>query len=166
VFSKHSEAALALETLHGQFVWPGAASPMIVEWCDPGKQHKKKRSQHTNSVSAEQLPAAACTNDIVVQRVDGLFMPSTVTVLQQPVAPLQPGGLQLSGGGAQLCGTVTSRGVWAFSQAPLTGIASVPFEPCSGLSTGSGLQASLQHQQQPQLAGSSSGCADFWQPLW
>lgn len=165
MFAQHSEAALALGTLHGQFVWPGAASPLIVEWCDPGKQHKKKRSQHAISVPAEEVPAAACTSDIVLQRVgDGLFVPSTMSVLQQPVAPLQPGDLQLSGGGAQLCSTVSSRTVWAFSQAPLTGVAPVLLEPHSDLSTGSGLQDMLQHQ--PQLAASSSGCADFWQPLW
>jgi hypothetical protein len=45
VFSQHSEAAAALETLHGRFVWPGARSPMVIEWCDPNKQHKRKRAQ-------------------------------------------------------------------------------------------------------------------------
>jgi hypothetical protein len=30
VFSQASEAAAALETLHGRFVWPGARSPMII----------------------------------------------------------------------------------------------------------------------------------------
>jgi hypothetical protein len=45
VFSQHSEAAAAMETLHGRFVWPGARSPIVIEWCDPNKQHKKKRAQ-------------------------------------------------------------------------------------------------------------------------
>jgi hypothetical protein len=45
VFSQHSEAAAALQALNGRFVWPGARSPMVIEWCDPSKQHKKKRAQ-------------------------------------------------------------------------------------------------------------------------
>lgn len=45
VFSHHSEAAAALEALNGKFVWPGARSPMVIEWCDSNKQHKKKRAQ-------------------------------------------------------------------------------------------------------------------------
>lgn len=30
MFSNHSEAAAALETLHGRFVWPGARTPMVI----------------------------------------------------------------------------------------------------------------------------------------
>jgi hypothetical protein len=36
-FFKPSEAAHALETLNGQFVWPGARTPMVIECeCDLG----------------------------------------------------------------------------------------------------------------------------------
>jgi phosphoinositide-3-kinase regulatory subunit 4 len=45
VFSQHSEAAAALQALNGRFVWPGARSPMVIEWCDPSKQHKNKPPQ-------------------------------------------------------------------------------------------------------------------------
>lgn len=30
VFAQQSEAAAALETLNGRFVWPGARSPMVI----------------------------------------------------------------------------------------------------------------------------------------
>lgn len=43
-FFKPSEAAHALETLNGRFVWPGARTPIVIEckcdlnsiWCDLG----------------------------------------------------------------------------------------------------------------------------------
>jgi hypothetical protein len=57
VFSQHSEAAAALEALNGRFVWPGARSPMVIEWCDPNKQHKKKRAQPLAHTLMVQHPA-------------------------------------------------------------------------------------------------------------
>jgi hypothetical protein len=45
VFSCHAEAAAAMAALHNRFVWPSARSPMVIEWMDPDKQHKKRRAQ-------------------------------------------------------------------------------------------------------------------------
>jgi hypothetical protein len=45
VFSQYNEAADALDALNRRYVWPGARSPMIVEWWDPSKQHMKRRAQ-------------------------------------------------------------------------------------------------------------------------
>jgi hypothetical protein len=64
VFSAHHEAAAAMAALHDRFVWPGARSPMVIEWSDPDKQHKKRRAtglahttmvQHTTMVAPSQL---------------------------------------------------------------------------------------------------------------
>jgi hypothetical protein len=45
VFVERHSAAAALEALNGNFQWPGARSPMVVEWMDSNKQHKKARAQ-------------------------------------------------------------------------------------------------------------------------
>ncbi|KAF6258969.1 hypothetical protein COO60DRAFT_1701041 [Scenedesmus sp. NREL 46B-D3] len=45
VFKERHAAAAALEALNGNFQWPGARSPMVVEWMDSNKQHKKARAQ-------------------------------------------------------------------------------------------------------------------------
>lgn len=55
VFSQHGEASAALEALNGRFVWPAARSPMVVEWCDPNKQQKRKRAQPLAPSVAQQV---------------------------------------------------------------------------------------------------------------
>eukprot|EP00775_Hariotina_reticulata_P011895 gene11895-12039_t len=49
VFEHHAAAVAALNTLHGRFQWPGARSPMVVEWMDASKQGMKARSQPLGS---------------------------------------------------------------------------------------------------------------------
>lgn len=45
VFACRAAAASALDALNGRFQWPGARTPMVCEWLDPLKQHKKARAQ-------------------------------------------------------------------------------------------------------------------------
>eukprot|EP00775_Hariotina_reticulata_P010428 gene10428-10586_t len=45
IFEDRAQAAAALAALNGCFQWPGARGPMVVEWMDVNKQHKKARAQ-------------------------------------------------------------------------------------------------------------------------
>eukprot|EP00878_Enallax_costatus_P037259 GHUV01042072.1.p1 GENE.GHUV01042072.1~~GHUV01042072.1.p1 ORF type:complete len:164 (+),score=51.23 GHUV01042072.1:565-1056(+) len=54
VFADRAAAGAALESLHGKFQWPGARSPMVLEWLDPNKQHKKARAQPLSFHSLQQ----------------------------------------------------------------------------------------------------------------
>lgn len=53
-FANVQEAAAAMDALHGKFVWPGARSPMVIEWMDPSKQHKKRRAQPLATLATQQ----------------------------------------------------------------------------------------------------------------
>lgn len=55
VFVDRASAAAALEALNGNFQWPGARSPMVVEWVDVNKQHKKARAQPLAYPMLQQL---------------------------------------------------------------------------------------------------------------
>jgi hypothetical protein len=99
VFSQHSEAAAALETLHGRFVWPGARSPMVIEWCDSNKQHKRKRAQPLAHTAMMQAPAEYMVQYVqqpqqqqqlqvqLQQPLQHVMSPNT-TVVQMPAAQM------------------------------------------------------------------------------
>lgn len=59
VYARHAEARAALEALNGKFVWPGARSPMVIEWCDPSKQFKKRRAQPLTPSILQHQPMMA-----------------------------------------------------------------------------------------------------------
>jgi hypothetical protein len=44
-YASHTEAAAALTTLNSNFTWPGAHSPMSVEWCSTSKQQQQQQQQ-------------------------------------------------------------------------------------------------------------------------
>lgn len=58
MFGDRAAAGAALEALNGKFQWPGARGPMIVEWMDPNKQHKKARAQPLSFPSLQQSHVA------------------------------------------------------------------------------------------------------------
>lgn len=82
VFADSHAAAAALDTLSGKFQWPGARGPMIIEWMDPSKQHKKARAQplaqqhHQHQQHHHMLQAHAAGVYKAVQGRAGLFMPN------------------------------------------------------------------------------------------
>lgn len=85
VFSQHSEAAAALQTLHQRYIWPGARSPMVMEYWDPSKQHMKRRTQPMHAqmpITGQQLGYMHPTVVYQQQAVPGMqpFVPATATV--------------------------------------------------------------------------------------
>lgn len=102
MFSQHSEAAVCLETLHNRYVWPGARSPMIVEFFSASKQHAKRRAQASVAVApgSHHNHVAAPVTVQYQQQVTPCMQASMPTVgpVVNPNTPLQFNGCLLMPG--------------------------------------------------------------------
>jgi hypothetical protein len=81
VFVERHSAAAALEALNGNFQWPGARSPMVVEWMDCNKQHKKARAQPLSYPMLQQQQQQAQHYMTMAPRPNtGFMMPGQLCV--------------------------------------------------------------------------------------
>jgi hypothetical protein len=53
IYSQRSEAVLAMETLACRFIWPGARTPIVLEWAS--KQQQQQQQQQAKP-TPKQLP--------------------------------------------------------------------------------------------------------------
>lgn len=93
MYSLPSEAAHAMETLAGRFVWPGARSPIVIEWCNGDamrrqlqqqQRPKKKQQKHKHKAQQQQQrPAEPAT------KRDSGAPAVLLDAVQQPVVGLQ-----------------------------------------------------------------------------
>ncbi|WIA09362.1 hypothetical protein OEZ85_008768 [Tetradesmus obliquus] len=80
VFVERHSAAAALDALNGNFQWPGARSPMVVEWMDSNKQHKKARAQPLSFAMMQQQPQQQHYITMQPRPNAGLMMPGQLCI--------------------------------------------------------------------------------------
>lgn len=93
VFATRPGAAAAIAALHGSFRWPNARAPMVAEWMDPRKAHRKVRTHLLMALQPGQLlyagmPAAPLLPEVPAQQ------PATAAAaaaVHQTTVQAQPG---------------------------------------------------------------------------
>jgi hypothetical protein len=91
IYSQRSEAVLAMETLAGRFIWPGARTPIVLEWASKQQQQQQQARPQPKQLPQPlpQPPGLICTGFGPIPAPDSLQVRQVQPPLWHPVTQQQ-----------------------------------------------------------------------------